>query len=125
MPETIEEVELELKEKIKAFLADSVIRNLFLCELVPGFDSDLVFRGATITKEGAEYLRLCGDKCDSSMCGFRWWATLIKKNKVLHYLSCLETWLTQRFVEWGTGWGAPPEFLHRWRQEEETVDEQT
>ena len=112
MKQEHKKIKLEIKEKIKSFPDDSVIRNLFLCELVPGFGPDLVFRGATITKEGAEYLNEIGNnKCIPYMCGFRWWAINADDS-----LSDLEEWLEKSFAEKGEQWAVPPEFLHRWRQ---------
>jgi len=106
----LKKIEVEIKESIKSFPENSIIRNLFWCEIVVGL-GNYVFRGATLTKEGAEYLGSDKGKLHPNLCGIQWWAVPLETN-----LSKLERFLKKHFAKKDLKWGVPPKFLDRWRQ---------
>jgi len=110
-------IEDEIKKKIESFPENSIIRNLFWCEILSMPDIN-IFRFATITKEGAELLNTAENKIDPSMCGIKFWSVPMKvnpKHSLEENLFDLETLLEEHFLENNLKCGIPPKILESWR----------
>ncbi len=101
-------------EKLATFPKDSIAHNLFHCELVlQGESYPSVFRGATITKEGAKYLEE-NETIKSGFEGWNYFSVSLDgdlKQRLSKLIAQIENWYLQNELEWGT----PPDFLTRWR----------